>query len=140
MPKQALGRDLGTLLGRDPKQSGSVQSDKPNPAPLGAGVRSLVQKPPPAPVAPRTPAIPRWYLLAGDVVLVGMALITILKSPRPLSLGAEIFSIATVLLAAILGIVAVLMPASGAGAGISPNGEAPKQLRNHKANTRHADQ
>jgi len=143
MPKQALGRDLGTLLGRDPKPSAPVQFDKPDPAPLGAGVRSLVQKPPPAPAtpaAPRAPAIPRWYLLAGDVVLVGMALITIFKSPHPLSLGAEIFSIATVLLAAILGIAAILMPVSGAGAGVTPNGEAPKQLRNHKANARHADQ
>jgi hypothetical protein len=138
MAKQALGRDLGTLLGRDPKESGAVASSKPDPAPMGAGVRSLVQKQ--APAAPAgTPGIPRWYLLAGDTLLVGLALITIFKSPHPLSLGAEIFCVATVLLAAILGIIAISMPASRAGAGVTTNGEAPKQFRNHKAKASQTD-
>lgn len=140
MAKQALGRDLGTLMGRNPKESGAVSPAPPNPAPMGAGVRSLVQKQAPA-AAP--PGIPRWYLLAGDTVLVGLALITLLKSPRPLSLPAEIFCIATLVLAAILGVIAVLMPGKQslrACAGVTPNGEAPKQFRNHKANAPHPEQ
>jgi hypothetical protein len=47
------------------------------------------------------------------------------------------------LLAAILGIIAVLMPGKQplrAGTGVTPNGEAPKQFRNHKTNAPHAEQ
>ncbi|HEX4120059.1 MAG TPA: hypothetical protein VH619_05465 [Verrucomicrobiae bacterium] len=133
MAKQALGRDLGKLMGRDPKGNGALPAGKTEDAPLGAGVRSLIQKQGPAATSPR---VPRWYLLAGDALLVALALITILKSPRPLSLGAEIFCVASIVLAAILGVIALL----GTGAGVTPNGEAPKQFRNYKANTRHPDQ
>jgi hypothetical protein len=55
------------------------------------------------------PGIPRWYLFAGDALLVALALVTIYKSAGPLSLGREIFCVATVLLAAALAVIAVLI-------------------------------
>ena len=118
MAKQSLGRDLGTLMGRNPKQED---------APVSAGVRSLMRghNPPapavspvepvvpapvlPAPVAPR-PVVPRWYLLAGDVLLVALALMTLYKSPHPLSWQRVLFCSALVVLAAVLAVVALLTP------------------------------
>ncbi len=101
MAKQRLGRDLGALMGRDPKQQD---------APAGAGVRSLMrgQNPPPPP-APK-PLIPRWYLFAGDVLLAALALATVCKSPHPLSWPRALFCVALVVLAAALGVIALLMP------------------------------
>jgi hypothetical protein len=54
--------------------------------------------------------VPRWYLFAGDALLAALALVTVYRGPHPLSLGREIFCVATVLLAALLAIIAVLMP------------------------------
>jgi hypothetical protein len=114
MAKQSLGRDLGTLMGRNPK---------PEEAPVGAGVRSLMRghNPPApgqpvvpapiavAPVAPK-PVVPRWYLLAGDVLLVTLALMTLYTSPHPLSWPRELFCAALVALAAVLAVIALLTP------------------------------
>ena len=107
MAKQSLGRDLGALMGSNPKQAA---------APVGAGVRSLMRgnNPPTpaaqvAPVAPK-PVIPRWYLFAGDVLLVGLAVVTIFKSPHPLSWPRELFCAGLVILAAVLAVLALLMP------------------------------
>jgi hypothetical protein len=122
MAKQSLGRDLGTLMGRNPKQED---------APVSAGVRSLMRGhgspasvPPAAPVPTPAPApapveaapdvpkpvVPRWYLLAGDVILVTLALMTLYKSPHPLSWQRELFCSALVVLAAVLAVVALLTP------------------------------
>ena len=111
MAKQSLGRDLGTLMGRNPKQEAP---------PVSAGVRSLMRgHNPPAPVpaatpapVPRKPVVPRWYLLAGDVLLVALALMTLYKSPHPLTWQRELFCSALVVLAAVLAVFALLTPAS----------------------------
>jgi hypothetical protein len=68
------------------------------------------------PIAPPTPkaVIPRWYLFAGDVLLVALALTTAYKSPHPLSWARELFCAALVMLAAILAVAALLMPESKA--------------------------
>ncbi len=109
MAKPVLGRDLGALLGRKPKQSAPTPPCAPGAAPAGAGVRSLMRgHGAPAPETARKGAIPRWYLFAGDVLLVALALITIYKSPRPVSRGTELFCGATVALAAGLAVLAVL--------------------------------
>jgi hypothetical protein len=117
MAKQSLGRDLGTLMGRNPK---------PEEAPVGAGVRSLMrghnptapEQPvvpaptvlaPVAPVAPK-PVVPRWYLLAGDVLLVTLALMTLYTSPHPLSWPRALFCASLVILAAVLAVLALLTP------------------------------
>jgi hypothetical protein len=104
-------------------------------APPGAGVRSLMQG---RTESASKPLIPRWYLFAGDALLTALALVTIYKSPHPLSLRREIFCVATVLLAALLAVVAVLMPEtaaspfSSAGAGVTTDGESPKQFGKQK--------
>jgi hypothetical protein len=85
-------------------------------APVGAGVRSLMRgNNAPASVAPPKPSIPRWYLFAGDVLLVALALLTIYKSPHPLSWEREVFCAALVILAAVLAVIALLMPGSKIG-------------------------
>jgi hypothetical protein len=104
MAKQGLGRDLGTLMGRAPKEGA---------APVSAGVRSLMRGPNPAapsePAAPK-PALPRWYLFAGDILLVALALLTLGLSPHPLSWQREFFCAALVILAAVLAVLALLKP------------------------------
>jgi hypothetical protein len=108
MAKQVLGRDLGALLGRKPKESAPAPPSAPEPSPAGAGVRSLLRgHRPPASEPAQKGTIPRWYLFAGDVLLVALALITIYKSPRPVSWKTELFCGATVLLAAALAVIAV---------------------------------
>jgi len=113
MAKQGLGRNLGTLMAPSPKEAA---------APVGAGVRSLmrgnnpptaatpVRAPEPAATVAPKPAVPRWYLFAGDVLLVALALVTIYKSPHPLSWQREFFCAALVIVAAVLAVVALLMP------------------------------
>jgi hypothetical protein len=107
MPKPVLGRDLGALMG-----------SKEGAPPVTAGVRSLMRgnaprEAPSSPGAPpkaaRGPVIPRWYLFAGDILLVALALATIFKSQHPLSLPRVLFCAALVLLAAALALVAVFM-------------------------------
>ena len=111
MAKQSLGRDLGTLMGSNPK---------PEDAPVGEGVRTLMRgNNPPAPAAPQPampapvahkPVVPRWYLLAGDVLLVALALMTLFASPHPLSWQRELFCAGLVMLAAVLAVIALLTP------------------------------
>jgi hypothetical protein len=114
MAKQSLGRDLGTLMRPAPKEAA---------APVGAGVRSLIRgnnAPPaavpavPAAAVATKPVIPRWYLFAGDLLLVALAVATIFKSPHPLSWQREVFCAALVILAAVLAVVAMLMPDANA--------------------------
>lgn len=128
MPKQVLGRDLGALLGRNPKEGAP---------PVGAGVRSLMRgdSAPQPDVAPK-PLIPRWYLFAGDVLLVALALITIYKSPHPLSWPRAVFCAALVILAALLAMLALFTQEGGtcrprrkisrAGTGVAAKGISPK--------------
>jgi hypothetical protein len=107
MAKQSLGRDLGALMGAKPKEGA---------APVGAGVRSLMRgHQAPAPGAAPKPVIPRWYLFAGDILLVALALLTIYKSPHPLSWPRELFCAALVTLAAVLAVIALLTRESKAG-------------------------
>ena len=136
MAKPVLGRDFGKLMGRAPNES-SAPPAAGEPAPPGAGVRSLIQGQ--APSAPKR-SVPRWYLFAGDTLLAALALVTVYRGPHPLSLPREIFCVAIVLLAALLAIIAILMPENaarpplGAGTGVMPNGESPKQFGKQKAN------
>jgi hypothetical protein len=107
MAKQSLGRDLGALMGGKPKEDA---------APVGEGVRSLMrghQAPTPGPVP--KPVIPRWYLFAGDVLLVALALLIIYKSPHPLSWARVLFCATLVILAAVLAVIALLTPESKVG-------------------------
>jgi protein-S-isoprenylcysteine O-methyltransferase Ste14 len=68
-------------------------------------------RPPPA-AAPK-PLIPRWYLFAGDVLLVALALITVCKSHHPLSWPREVFCAALVLLAALLALLGIFAREGG---------------------------
>jgi hypothetical protein len=114
MAKQSLGRDLGALMGRNPKETA---------ASVSAGVRSLMRGhnplAAPAPIVPAAPAalkpvIPRWYLFVGDLLLVALALLTVYKSPHPLSWPRELFCVALVALAAVLAVLALLLPKGNA--------------------------
>jgi hypothetical protein len=107
-------------MGSDPKETA---------APVGAGVRSLMrghnQPAPTRAAAPATPVsskplIPRWYLFAGDIVLVSLAVATIFKSPHPLSWPRELFCAALVILAAALAVLALLMPDGNDGKAANP--------------------
>jgi hypothetical protein len=92
--------------------------DKPKveAAPVSAGVRSLMRgHNAPVPGAAPKPVIPRWYLFAGDVLLVALALLTVYESPHPLSWPRALFCAALVMLAAVLAIIALLMPENKAG-------------------------
>ncbi len=128
-------------MGRAPDESGTLFSTG-RPAPAGVGVRSLMQGQ--AVSAPKR-SVPRWYLFAGDTLLVALVLVTVYKSPHPLSLPREIFCVATLLLAAALAIIAILTPEneergpSGAGAGVMANGETPKQFGKQKTNDSSAE-
>ncbi len=128
MSKQGLGRGLGSLMG-------SAAKGETGQAPVSLGVRTLMREtkpepapleaaPKPAPVPAPTPAplcapvaeprsiVPRWYLFAGDVLLVAMAIATVCLSPRPLSWQREVFCAALVVVAAILAVVAIASPAA----------------------------
>ena len=138
-------------MGRAPSESGELLLRR-QPVPLGAGVRSLMQSQPVA--VPKqtkqtkqtTHGVPRWYLFAGDTLLIALALVIIYISPSPLSFPREIFCIAIVVLAASLAIFAPLTPESEAqpdlraGAGVMANGEPPENLGSDKANARDAQQ
>jgi hypothetical protein len=107
MAKQSLGRDLGALMGGKPKKGA---------APVSAGVRSLMRgHTAPAPAAAPKPGIPRWYLFAGDALLVALALLTIYKSPHPLPWPRALFCAVLVMLAALLAVIALLTPGGKAG-------------------------
>jgi hypothetical protein len=102
---------------------------------------------------PREKSFPRGYLFTADALLVILALITIYKSPRPISWEAEAFCVAAVTLAAVLALLAVWLgeepaPRVGqlsnkvlrAGAGVMPNAKPPNQFRDEKAKPPHPQQ
>jgi hypothetical protein len=126
---------LEKLMGRAPDKRGA-DAPADQPALPGAGIRSLIQGQAASPVKP---IVPRWYLFAGDALLIALALITVYRGPHPLSLGREIFCVATVLLAGLLAVIAIVMPEnearppSRAGAGVMAYGESPKQFGKQKA-------
>ena len=97
MEKQVLGRNLEVLLDDGPKESEKPNPFVPEPAPVGPGVRSLMRGHPAAaanPFAGRPapkPLVPPWYLLAGDLLLLALALIVAWKSPHPLSWQRALF-------------------------------------------------
>lgn len=132
-------------MGRAPGES-SALSGTAKPAPLSAGVKSLMQNQPVAAPQPAKHQIPRWYLFAGDTLLIAMALVIVYKSPSPLSIRREIFCVGLVVVAAALAIAALLMsegeaqPESRAGAGVMPNGEPPKKFGHDKAETSSSEQ
>jgi hypothetical protein len=64
---------------------------------------------PHVPDTARKGALPRFYLFAGDILLVALALVIFYKSPRPVSWKTEVFCVTTVGLAAVLGVIAVSM-------------------------------
>jgi hypothetical protein len=147
MAKQALGRNLGALLGDKPKENDPASASAPQPAPVSGGVRSLIQgNRPPAAAEAEKVFLPRWYLLAGDVLLVALALIAIYKSPRPMSAWMGLFCTAVVSLGAVLAVMALFSPApidpeaSRARAGVVPDGESPKNLRCGETNGSHPEQ
>jgi hypothetical protein len=126
--------------------------DKPKEgaAPVGAGVRSLMRgHDAPLPEAPSKTVVPRWYLFAGDILLVALALLTIYKSPHPLSWQREVFCAAMVILAGVLAVIALLIPETKAptpsqqllraGAGVMTKGKSPEQFRSDKTDTNHSN-
>lgn len=132
MSKPTMGRGLGALMNeRKPQGDSEGQDGKPQ---IAAGVRTLMQgaapvaspasraavsaptKVAPAPVArtsptisnPKGPAIPRWCFLAADAVLIALALLIALKSPKPMPTSRMIWAIVITVLAAGAGLCALL--------------------------------
>jgi hypothetical protein len=121
--KSALGRNLGTLLGRGSVEGPPVGSLPPRTQIIGPGVRSLMrgtqaESPFAEPVAATTSVtiekvktqsaqtVPRWYLFAGDVLLVALALFVFFRNPKP-TWKEELFAIIIVALGGVLGALAV---------------------------------
>lgn len=119
MSKPTIGRGLGALMsGNKPQTETQNQSEKTQIAP---GVRTLMQghgnaAPAPAPKMapqisdPKGPAIPGWYFLVADALLIGLALGIAFTSPKgqPMPTSRMIFAIAVVLLAAGCGFCALI--------------------------------
>jgi hypothetical protein len=57
---------------------------------------------------PKGPAIPLWYFLAADAVLIGLALLIAFKSPKPMPTSRMILAIVITVLAAGCGLCALL--------------------------------
>jgi hypothetical protein len=131
MSKPTMGRGLGALM-TDSKPQGDSQTTNGKPE-IAAGVRTLMQgaapkNPPttanaPAPTfkpasAPKSfspqvanqkgPAIPRWYFLAADALLIGLASFIAFTSPKPMPTSRMIAAIVVVVFAAGCGLCAVL--------------------------------
>jgi hypothetical protein len=119
MSKPTMGRGLGSLMSeRKPQTETQNQSDKQ----IASGVRTLMQghnTPAAAPAPrfsapqisdPKGPAIPRWYFLVADALLIGLALAIAFTSPKgqPMPTSRMIFAIAVVLLAAGCGFCALI--------------------------------
>jgi len=77
-------------------------------APVGPGVQSLMRGPSTLAPSAAKADIPRWYLFAGDVLLVTLALLTLYFSPHPLSWKRELFCISVVGVAANLAVIALM--------------------------------
>jgi hypothetical protein len=116
MSKPTIGRGLGALMSESkPQTEIQNQSEKTQ---IAAGVRTLMQGHNPAPVSkaapqisdPKGPAIPRWYFLVADALLIGLALLIAFTSPKgqPMPTSRMIFSIAVVVLAAGCGFCALI--------------------------------
>lgn len=114
MSKPTIGRGLGTLMSeRKPQTETQNQSNKTQIAP---GVRTLMQghnhasspKSVPQISDVKGPAIPRWYFLVADALLIGLALLIAFTSPKPMPTSRMIFAIAVVLLAAGCGLCALI--------------------------------
>jgi hypothetical protein len=116
MSKPTIGRGLGSLMSdRKPQTETQNQSEKTQIAP---GVRTLIKGHASAATAktipqisdPKGPAIPRWYFLVADALLIGLALLIAFTSPKgqPMPTSRMIFSIAVVLLAAGCGFCALI--------------------------------
>jgi hypothetical protein len=125
MSKPTMGRGLGALM-----TEGKPQGESENPngkTEIAAGVRTLMQgatpkpapalKPTPSPT-PKTsapqfghqkgPAIPRWYFLAADALLIGLALLIAFTGPKHMSTSRLIAAIVVVVLAAGCGLCALM--------------------------------
>ena len=131
MSKPTMGRGLGALMTeRKPPGETENQDGKPQ---IAAGVRTLMQGAGPAAAPevipassskitrtpmpksssptisnPKGPAIPRWYFLAADGVLIGLALLIEFKSPKPMPTSRMIMAIIVTVLAAGCGLCALL--------------------------------
>jgi hypothetical protein len=120
MSKPTMGRGLGALMSeRKPQSETQNQSDKTQ---IASGVRTLIQghNPSTAAAAPRSsvpqitdpkgPAIPRWYFLVADALLIALALGIAFTSPKgqPMPTWRMISAIAVVILAAGCGFCALI--------------------------------
>ncbi|MGZ5567422.1 MAG: hypothetical protein ACXWKG_10435 [Limisphaerales bacterium] len=131
MSKPTMGRGLGALM-----TERTPQGDNQNPTgktEIAAGVRTLIEgatpKPAGAPAPIRTPmqkstpmaktsppqfsnekgpAIPRWYFLVADGLLIGLALLIAFTSPKPMPTSRMIAAIVIVVFAAGCGLCALL--------------------------------
>jgi hypothetical protein len=123
MSKPTMGRGLGSLMA-DRKPQGQAENQTGN-TPIAAGVRTLMQghtatpaqtpggRPAPQISDTKGPAIPRWYFLVADALLIGLALFIAFTSPKgqPMPTSRMIFAIATVVLAAGCGFCALIASA-----------------------------
>lgn len=113
MAKQVLGRNLEALLDGGAKEPEKGDPFAPDPAPVGAGVRSLMRGHPTTSATPPTVAstpksvVPGWYLFGGDILLSALALVIVCKSRHPLSWQRELFCVASVALGGCLALGAV---------------------------------
>jgi hypothetical protein len=120
MSKPTMGRGLGALMSeRKPQSETQNQSDKTQ---IASGVRTLIQGHNTPSVAPASrfsapqitdskgPAIPRWYFLVADALLIGLALAIAFTSPKgqPMPTSRMIFAIAVVVMAAGCGFCALI--------------------------------
>ena len=105
-------------MGRGSVAGPLVGSLPPKTQTIGPGVRSLIrgqhaeaalaEPTAAAPTQTEKPTIPRWYLFAGDILLVALAMVVIFRHPRP-GWKEEVFAIIAVALGGGLGVKAVLM-------------------------------
>jgi len=108
VPKPAIGRKLGALMGNPPGAGSASRLPSPGDPPSGSGMRSLFRGHPPS-SPPRHSRIPRWYLFGADLLLVAAALMVMAKSPAPLSGNEKFFGVVAVVLGASLGLIAICM-------------------------------
>ena len=86
MSKPVLGRKLGTLL--------KVEAGREVNPTLLRGAKTTEPDPKPA----AKPAIPTWYWLGADLLLVGLSLLLVFKGPSPISTIRLIFAIVAIAL------------------------------------------
>ncbi len=108
-----MGRGLGSLLADQKSQT--VSDNTAGKTEIAAGVRTLMTghnapktNPVPSVASPKGPAIPLWYFLAADALLIGLALLIAFTSPKPMPTSRMILSIVVVVCAAGCGFCALL--------------------------------